>query len=149
MWRRAPDTTFVFAGPAVGRSEDGFRHRDARIRRLGPVDLQTKTDALAACDVLCVPSTQESFGGVFTEAWTFGRPVVGGDVPAVREVIDDGCDGFVVAQQPAAVAERLLWLVEHPAEARRMGAAGRRKVAERFSWSALARATESIYGSVA
>lgn len=149
VWRRAPDTTFVFAGPAVGRSEDGFRHRDARIRRLGPVDLQTKTDALAACDVLCVPSTQESFGGVFTEAWTFGRPVVGGDVPAVREVIDDGCDGFVVAQQPAAVAERLLWLVEHPAEARRMGAAGRRKVAERFSWSALARATESIYGSVA
>ena len=148
VWRRAPETTFVFAGPAVGRSEDAFRGVDTRVRRLGAVDLQTKTDALAACDVLCVPSTQESFGGVFTEAWTFGHPAVGGDTPAVREVIDDGIDGFVVDQCPDRVADRLAWLIEHPAEARRMGEAGRRKVIERFSWSALARATESIYRSL-
>lgn len=148
VWRCVPETTFVFAGPAVGRSEDAFRDSDARVRRLGTVDLQTKTDALAACDVLCVPSTQESFGGVFTEAWMFGRPTVGGDIPAVREVIDDGVDGFVVDQRADSVAERLLWLIEHPAESRRMGAAGRRKAIERFSWSALARATEGIYRSL-
>ncbi len=149
LWRRAPETTFVFAGPAVGKSEDAFRNGDARVRRLGTVDLQMKTDALAACDVLCVPSTQESFGGVFTEAWTFGRPVIGGDIPAVREVIDDGVDGFVVDQRADGIAERLLWLIEHPTVARRMGAAGRRKVEQRFSWPALARATESIYRSLA
>jgi glycosyltransferase involved in cell wall biosynthesis len=148
VWRRAPDTTFVFIGPPVGRSESAFTDLDPRVRRLGSVDLQTKTDALAACDVLCVPSTQESFGGVFTEAWSFGRPVIGGDIPAVRDVVDDGVDGFVVEQRAEVIAERLLWLVERPEEASRMGAAGRDKVAARYSWPALARATEEIYYSL-
>jgi glycosyltransferase involved in cell wall biosynthesis len=148
VWRRAPDTTFVFAGPAVRWSERVFRGADPRIRRLGTVDLQTKTDALAASDIVCVPSTRESFGGVFTEAWSLGRPVVGGDIPAVSDVIDDGVDGFLVDQQPAEIAERLSWLIERPDEAARMGEAGRRKVAARYSWPALAAATERIYAAL-
>jgi glycosyltransferase involved in cell wall biosynthesis len=112
------------------------------------VDLQTKTDALAACDVLCVPSAQESFGGVFTEAWVLGRPVIGGDTPAVREVIDDGVDGFVVAQDAGQVAARLLAVLTDPAGAARLGAAGLAKVAERYSWPALAAKTERIYAAL-
>jgi glycosyltransferase involved in cell wall biosynthesis len=148
VWRRFPDATFVFAGPPVGRSERAFRGSDPRVRRLGRVGLQEKTDALAACDVLCVPSTQESFGGVFTEAWSMGRPVVGGDLPAVRQVVDDGIDGFLVAPDPGEVAERLIWLLEHPARAAEMGEAGERKVKARWSWPALADATERIYAAV-
>jgi glycosyltransferase involved in cell wall biosynthesis len=56
---------------------------DPRILELGSVDLQTKTDALEACTLLCLPSTQESFGGVYTEAWSFKKPVIGCDIPAV------------------------------------------------------------------
>ncbi len=148
VWRRQPDTTFVFAGPPVGHSERAFTRCDPRVRRIGAVDLQTKTDALAACDVLCVPSLQESFGGVFTEAWSFGRPVVGGDTPAVRAVIDDGVDGFLVDQRPGTIADRLLWLLDRPDLAARMGSAGQRKVTERWSWQALAEATEQVYDSV-
>ena len=148
VWREVPDTVFVFAGPSVGRSDEVFRGADPRVRRIGVVDLQTKSDLLAACDVLCVPSVQESFGGVFTEAWTFGRPVVGGDIAPVREVIDDGKDGFVVDQHPPKIAERLVHLLENPKEADRMGAAGRQKVAARYSWPALAARTEQIYRSL-
>ncbi|HEX6423403.1 MAG TPA: glycosyltransferase family 4 protein [Acidimicrobiales bacterium] len=148
VWSRAPETRFVFAGPPVGRSERSFRDVDRRISRLGRVDLQTKTDALAACDILCMPSTQESFGGVFTEAWSFGKPVVAGDIPAVRDVVDDGVDGLLVDQDPEAIAERLLHLIDDPAERGRMGAAGRDKVADRYSWPALAAATERIYRSL-
>lgn len=149
VWQRIPETRFVFAGPAVGRSERAFRNADHRILRLGPVDLQTKTDALEACDVLCMPSTQESFGGVFTEAWSFGKPVVAGDIPAVRDVVDDGLDGFLVNQEPGIIADRLLHLIEHPTEREKMGASGRAKVAARYSWPALAAATERIYRSLA
>ena len=69
-----PDATFVFAGPAVGRSERGVPPR-GRAGCCGSARSTsgTKTDALVAVrTVLCVPSTQESFGGVFTEAWSFG-----------------------------------------------------------------------------
>lgn len=149
VWRHQPDVAFVFIGPAVGRSEEAFVGADPRIRRLGTVDLQTKTDALAACDVLCVPSTQESFGGVFTEAWMFARPVVGGDIPAVREVVDDGVDGFLVDQRADEIADRLVWLIDRPGDRRRMGEAGHRKAVERYSWSALAASTERVYASLA
>jgi glycosyltransferase involved in cell wall biosynthesis len=96
-----------------------------------------------------VPSTRESFGGVFTEAWTFGRPVIGGNIAPVREVIADGEDGFVVAQTPSVIAERVAYLLEHPDEAGKMGAAGRTKVAANYSWPALAAKTEQIYESLA
>jgi glycosyltransferase involved in cell wall biosynthesis len=149
VWRRHPEVTFAFVGPPVGRSERAFRDADPRVRRLGIVDLQVKTDALAACDVLCVPSTQESFGTVLTEAWSFGKPVVGGDCPATREVVDDGVDGLLVAQDADAIAERLTWLLDHGDDARRMGEAGRSKVEQQYAWPVLAGAIEKVYASVA
>lgn len=149
VWQRVPEAHFVFIGPPVDNSERDFeRVPDRRIHRLGTVDLQTKTDALAACDLLCVPSTQESFGGVYTEAWSFGRPVIGCNIPAVREVIEEGQDGYLVDQDPGMIAERIAHLLLHPADAQAMGAAGRRKVQERYTWERLAQRTEQAYGDV-
>jgi glycosyltransferase involved in cell wall biosynthesis len=95
-----------------------------------------------------VPSARESFGSVVIEAWAAGRPVVGGPAEATRELIDDGVDGFTVAQRPAEVAAHLRQLLENPALADRMGEAGRRKVEDRFQWPALARAHIDVYRSV-
>jgi glycosyltransferase involved in cell wall biosynthesis len=148
VWQRFPDARFAFLGPAVGNSESAFRHVDRRILRLGEVDLQTKTDALAACDLLCVPSTQESFGGVYTEAWSFGKPVIGARIPAVSEVIADGVDGFLVAQRPEEIADRIVTLLADGALAQRMGAAGKEKVEQRYTWRAIAQRMLAAYRSV-
>jgi glycosyltransferase involved in cell wall biosynthesis len=149
VWKRIPETSFVFIGPAVGRSEDDFRGiGDKRIVRLGTVDLSTKTAALAACDVLCVPSTQESFGGVYTEAWMFEKPVIGCSIPAVREIIEDGVDGFLVAQEARQIAERICYLLMTPGHARQIGRAGKRKVEAHFTWEKIAARTEAAYRSV-
>src|SRR5664279_1240090 len=70
VWRRRPEARFVFVGPRTNYSLSLFKHlTDRRILELEAVSLQDKTDALGACTVLCVPSSQESFGGVYTEAW--------------------------------------------------------------------------------
>jgi glycosyltransferase involved in cell wall biosynthesis len=149
VWQRMPEVHFVFIGPAVGYSERDFAAiADRRIHRLGRVDLQTKTDALAACTLLCVPSTQESFGGVYTEAWHFGKPVIGCNIPAVAEVICDEIDGYLVAQEPGQIAERISALLLNPAHAQTMGAAGQRKVEARYSWQHIAERTEAIYRRV-
>lgn len=146
VWQRVPEAHFVFIGPAVGRSERAFKaFADRRIHRLGKVDLQQKTDALAACALLCVPSTQESFGGVYTEAWSFGKPVIGCDIPAVAEVITDGVDGYLVQQEPTQIAERISHILLHPDQAQIMGAAGRRKVEECYTWQRIAERTEQAY----
>jgi glycosyltransferase involved in cell wall biosynthesis len=146
VWKCWPEAQFVFIGPAVQQSERVFAEQaDRRIYRLGHVDLQTKTDALAACTVLCVPSTQESFGGVYTEAWSFGKPVIGCRIPAVSEVIDDGVNGYLVDQEPAEIADRLISLLSQPAHAQALGAAGQTKVAAHFTWPQIAQKTAAVY----
>jgi glycosyltransferase involved in cell wall biosynthesis len=146
VWRRWPDARFVFIGPRTRFSKKLFaRHTDARLIELDSVDLQTKTDALAACTLLCLPSTQESFGGVFTEAWSFGKPVIGADIPAVREVIDDGVNGYLVSPTPGQISGRILHLLNRPDLAAQLGAAGRQKTEREYNWEVLARKTEQVY----
>jgi glycosyltransferase involved in cell wall biosynthesis len=149
VWQKYPETRFVFIGPRTSYSRQLFgKQLDPRILELDAVNLQTKTDALAACTVLCVPSLQESFGGVYTEAWSLGKPVIGGDIAAVRSVIADGDDGFVVPQQPTIIAERLLWILKQPALAEAMGRRGQAKVIAHYTWPRLAEQTERVYEHV-
>lgn len=149
VWQRIPEAAFVFIGPPVGRSEQVFHsQKDPRIHRLGVVDLQTKTDALSACSLLCVPSIQESFGGVYTEAWSARKPVIGCPIPAVAEIVDQGRDGLLAKQRPQELAEAILQLLLHPAEAARMGEEGHRKVADQYTWERVARRTQEAYERV-
>jgi len=146
IWQKIPETKFVFVGPSVGNSEQIYaQYQDPRIIRLGSVDLQTKTDALAACTLLCVPSTQESLGGVYTEAWSFAKPVIGCDIPAVAEVISQGIDGFLVPQESQSIAETICQVLLANNLAASLGIAGQRKVEEKFTWQRLAEKTEQIY----
>lgn len=149
VWRKIPDTHFVFIGPAVGQSEAIFKgFADQRIHRLGIVSRQGKTDALAACSLLCVPSTQESFGGVYAEAWCFQKPVIGCTIPAVSEVITDEVDGYLVAQEPKPIAGKIIFLLENEAVALRMGAAGKKKVEEKYTWQRIAERVETVYEKI-
>ncbi|MGK7874696.1 MAG: glycosyltransferase family 4 protein [Xenococcaceae cyanobacterium] len=149
VWKKIPEANFVFIGPPVGKSEEDFtRLKDRRIHRLGAVDLQEKTNALAACTLLCVPSTQESFGGVYTEAWSFGKPVIGCNIPAVSEVITNGVDGYLVSQETNEIGKYICQLLLNPSQAQAMGAAGKRKVESHFTWKRLAEQTEQVYSDV-
>lgn len=148
VWQNFPDIHFVFIGPSVNQSERDFLGCDARIHRLGAVDLQTKTNAIAACELLCVPSTQESFGGVYTEAWFFGKPVIGCNIPAVAEVIDNGIDGYLVDQVPSQIGEAICQLLNNPLLSKQMGKIGQTKVQNRYTWEQLAWKTEQVYQKV-
>jgi glycosyltransferase involved in cell wall biosynthesis len=147
VWRDHPDTTFAFVGPRTKYSDKLFRKfQDHRIVEIGAVDLQDKTDLLAACYVVCVPSAQESFGGVLVEGWALGKPVIAGPAPAAAEVVRDGYDGFFVPDQsPGVIADRLRLLLDDPGVASSMGARGGRKVEQCFTWEHLAARTEAIY----
>lgn len=149
VWQQHPDTQFVFIGPPVKASEAIFTEfADPRIHRLGTVSLQDKTNALAACDLLCVPSTQESFGGVYVEAWSFKKPVIGGRIPAIADVITDTVDGLLVNQNPQEIAEAILYLLNHSTHGTNMGLAGYEKVQKQYTWVQLAKKVEDIYTSL-
>ena len=149
VWRRVPEACFVFVGPPVGNSEAVIDSlNDPRVKRLGVLSLQEKTNALAACDVLCVPSEQESFGGVYVEAWSFGKPVIGCPIPAVSEVVSHGVDGLLVAQEAGPISDALCQILLTPSLAGKLGEAGRQKVAAMYNWEHTSRAAEQAYQSV-
>ncbi len=77
----------------------------------------------------------EGWGNVFIEAAACGRPVVVGDSGGAREALVDGATGLLVdGRDVAAVAEAVASLLEDPARARAMGAAGRARVERHFTW---------------
>jgi len=77
----------------------------------------------------------EGFGIVFLEAMAHGKPVVGPRVGAPAEFIRSGEHGLLVDPvNPGEIAAALVELLEDPARARRMGAAGKEWVAREFSF---------------
>jgi len=83
----------------------------------------------------CVVHTpaDEHFGYVPVEAMAAGRPVVAARSGGPAETVVDGETGFLCRPTPESFAEALARLVTDPACAARLGRAGRRRVAEKFS----------------
>jgi glycosyltransferase involved in cell wall biosynthesis len=100
----------------------------------------------AAGDVFAMPCRTrragldvEGLGMVFLEAAACGRPVVAGTSGGAPEAVREGVTGHVVdPRSPDAVAAAVAGLLDDPARARGMGAAGRAWVEQRWSWTAIA-----------
>jgi glycosyltransferase involved in cell wall biosynthesis len=149
VWARRPDARFAFLGPRTPDSQKLFRTvSDARVIEKDRVPEAEKQGALAQCTVFCLPSRQESFGSVFTEAWAFGKPVVGGNIPALAELIEPGVNGSLVGAAPEELAQVLLDLLQNPQKAARLGAAGKKQVLEKYTWDAVIKAVEGVYARV-
>lgn len=147
IWQQQPEAVICFVGPRTASSRRLFaRVRDRRVVELDTVDLQTKGDALAACDVFCLPSEQESFGGVYTEAWSYARPAIARDIPAVREVITDGEDGLLLGGGSSAeLAAHIVRLLSDRALRERLGMAGQAKVLAGYTWQHVTNRLEQAY----
>ena len=146
VWREMPDVQFVFAGPADEAALRWFADRgDQRIRYLGLIDEEEKGDALAACDLFCMPSTAEILPAVYLEAWNYGKAVIGGSAHGLRELIEENGGGLTVRQHPELLASRLVELLRDEPRRLQMGERGRELVARRFSPTALVNAVENAY----
>jgi glycosyltransferase involved in cell wall biosynthesis len=128
-----PDARFIMVGD--GPMTDDVR---AEADRAG-VDLILtgfRTDApriAGAFDVFVMPSLYEGLGRALTEALACGCPVVASAVNGVPDLVRPGETGLLAEPgDPEAVAKCVLWLLDHPLEARRMGRQGRAGVLELF-----------------
>ncbi|MGH2499875.1 MAG: glycosyltransferase family 4 protein [Candidatus Limnocylindria bacterium] len=148
VWAAHPETRFVFIGILGFYStffDDFARYRDERIIDIEHAPNGLKSGALDACDVFAMPSLHETFGLGYLEAWLHDRPVIGGDIPPLREVIAHGVDGLLVRQRADEVGDAILRLLGDPALRASMGAAGRSKVLGRWSWDRVIDRLETAY----
>ena len=89
---------------------------------------------LSTFDVFVLPSIAEGTPIVILEAMAMEKTVVATDVGAVSEQILGGETGIIVPpRNPKAMAEAVIYLLEHPEERIRMGKKARERVKEMFS----------------
>lgn len=106
---------------------------------------------LASAEVMCVPSLYEGFSLPTVEAMSCGTPVVASRAGALPEVVGTDASGasecalLVEPGDAEALAAAIRTLMDAPDERARMGAAGRRRALERYSWTAVAEATVAAY----
>lgn len=81
---------------------------------------------------------QEGLGLVVAEAMACGCPVLVGDVPGVRDLVDDDTGMRVDAGDHAALAAAVVALLQDPARRNRMAVAARAHVVKRYAWPAVA-----------
>ncbi len=105
---------------------------------------------LAQCDFKVLASTEESMSTAVMEAMSLAKPVVVTDVGGMREVVEHGRTGLVVPpRDPQALAEAMIWMIEHPQEAKNLGEASRRRIQEEFTVEAMVDGHEALFTSLA
>ena len=88
----------------------------------------------------------ELLGQTLLEAMACGTPAVGTRVASLPEVVDDGVTGFIVSPNaPDELRDRILRLEGDRALVDRMGAAGRRRVLDHFTWPAVVERCLGLY----
>jgi glycosyltransferase involved in cell wall biosynthesis len=89
----------------------------------GPVARAALPDFFSQADVMVLPSLSDGFGLVIGQALACGCPVIATESTGGRDILRDGVNGFIVtSRSAAAIAEKLVWLHEHPAEREAMRA---------------------------
>ncbi len=74
-------------------------------------------------------------GRKFFTYMQLGIPIVGPSLGEVGRVVqEERCGVLVDTTDPQAVAEAILYLLEHPDEAYKMGERGRKAIQERYNW---------------
>jgi glycosyltransferase involved in cell wall biosynthesis len=120
--RSFPESVFAFVGP--GPKLPAEPH--GNVLDVGVVGDEERDAWIDASDLVCLPSSSESFGLTISEAWSAHKPVVTSDLPVLKERVESVGGGLAVAKTPAALAEAIKTLLGDTALGKKFGEAGYR-----------------------
>jgi starch synthase len=164
-----PQTQVVLCAGAPDTPEIAteMREKVERVRAINPrviwiEKMLSKPEAIqlySNCTVFCCPSVYEPFGIINLEAMACRAPVVASATGGILEVVVDGVTGYLVPFEQDTVtsfplhaekfsrdlAVKVSALLADPQKCRQFGDAGRKRVEEHFSWSAIAEQTIQLY----
>ena len=145
----------------VGPTGDAARALSALATELGLADRvvlepfvapSRRFEVIARASVCLLPGSRAPIAERFTsplklfEYLACGRPVVAGDVPAVREILSHDVTGWLTeVGSPGALAAGISQLLGDSARRRRLGEAGAR-LSSRFDWSVRAELLSRVVG---
>jgi glycosyltransferase involved in cell wall biosynthesis len=92
------------------------------------------SELLRSCTAFVLPSCEEGFARVLSEAMATGLPLIASYESGATTLLRDGVEGFVVSQTPDAIAKAMLRLAEDSELNQHMGEAAYRRGGERNTW---------------
>jgi glycosyltransferase involved in cell wall biosynthesis len=120
------------------------------IVREGFLDMSEAAQLFAAADTVALPYQAASQSGVLLLAYGFHRPVIVYPVGGLVEAVIDGETGWICSRPDVeSLVEALAdSIAAGRSECLRRGEQGAKLADERFSWPAIARRTDELYGEV-
>lgn len=117
-----------------------------QVHFFGWVDRDKIVDYYRQADLFVTATRWEGMPNTVLEGMACGLPVVATRAPGLDELVKDGCNGYLVdINDPAALADRLLELIDNPYERRRMGKESRKIAEQEFDWEYIAKQYVQIY----
>jgi glycosyltransferase involved in cell wall biosynthesis len=144
---RFPNTRFQIAGSGDEASARQLMRQggiEDRCELRGTV--RNVPEFLGELDLAVLASHSEGLSNALLEYMAAARPIVATAVGGNIELVEHGLHGLLVPPgDPAALAGAIMRLLANPAFAALLGAAARKRAAERFSREAMVRRHEEFY----
>jgi len=155
VWRWKAEVRLIIAGHQSteheGREvqsaiEQLTSSEQCRIVRINQFEEAEKPSLYDAFDVFALPSTEESFGIAYLEAWMCEKPVIGSRIGPTQCVIDEGIDGLLVIPNDADdLAKKIVALLSDRKKRESMGRNGHDKTISQFTWNKVTDKVEKLY----
>jgi glycosyltransferase involved in cell wall biosynthesis len=137
---------FAINGSIRPELRDLMRAKASVYRYLGFQPLDKLREVYSSASVLVLPTIEDGFAKVVTEAMACGVPVIATDHCGALDVIDDGVEGFIVPVRDAkAIRERVLYLYENPDVRDAMGQAALTRVRKVSGWNSYGERAQQAY----
>ncbi|HOD15212.1 MAG TPA: glycosyltransferase family 4 protein [Spirochaetota bacterium] len=143
--------TIVDEGPPLKKNAFQIVQKigvQSRVKFTGKVDQKTLVSLYSRATVLVMSSLYEGFGLPAAEAMACETPVVVTKAGALPEVVDDSCGILVEPGDSRALSDAIMEIMKNKKARSRMGANGRKRAVDNFSWPVAAANTLDVYRDV-
>ncbi len=143
-----PEAKFVIVGDGVERKAIEASIRQKKLEKnviiVGSKPREDVIQYMQAADIYLDPTKIEALGMAVIEAQACGVPGLGYAKSGVRDIIENGYNGYLYNRDKEA-AEQIIYLLDNPAEIKRMGRNARKMAVERYEWKKIIEDLERAY----
>lgn len=143
-----PDAKLIIVGEMKKEEKELINIADElgvseRISWIGLVSQERIFEFYKKAYLAVFPSRLESFLLAALEAMACGIPIIVTDVGIMPEIINDKSNGLLMEQEDfKGLAEKIIYLLNNPEKAKKMGLMGRASIEQKFTWSEIIRKFE-------
>jgi len=94
----------------------------------------SRADCFVLPSIITRSGKMEGIPVVLMEALASRLPVIASDISGIPELVEDHRTGLLVCpRDPAALADKIIWVIDHSADSEKMAQAGYRKVLDEYN----------------